>query len=455
MFKNKKAVMFLLTAVMAISAAAFIALPKAKAADSSITILIDGQFFQPPDAQPYISNDRVMVPFRPIAEAIGASATWNEADQKVSVALGGKYVEFVIGSSVMNVVTTDSNGGAVTSTVTLDAPATLVNNNRAFVPIRALTEGLGASVQWVAESSTVIITSNTVRATPTPVFTPTPAVNPVFAATDNFEIISGTRAQFMYDNYNQVVIYYFDSSDPNAVSAMPAIMQAAKTVGAKVWGVDIRTSANVGNVNWVSRYLTQGTQGPALFFLYDINQTTNIIYQTSFTDQNQLNTMFQNWFRNIYSNPTLTPTPTPTPTGTITPTPLPAFSDPFQKIAKYDTLDMWDNGSSFILLFFDSSRSDFNQSKLNTAMNAVYDAGEVVYYFDDATESDYNWFGGDYYSNLYSSGAYDSRYSTRIPNPCLFYVSDGTVMDTETIFSSRATLANSIYNFIENYQYNY
>ena len=451
MFRTEKSIMFLLTAVMAVSAAAFISVPKAKAANS-ISIVIDGIFFQPPDAQPYISNDRVMVPFRPIAEAMGATANWDQAAQAVSVSLGSKNVQFIIGSSSMDVVTTDPSGGIIRTTVTLDAPATLVNGNRAFVPIRALTEGLGATVQWVAESSSVIITSNVVRATPTPAFTPTPAVNPVFATTNAFEIVSGTRAQTMYDNYNHEVLLFFNSTDPNAVSAMPGILQAAASVpiNQTVKGVDVSTSPNLSNLNWVYNYVNRGSNGPVLFFIYNINQQTKVLSLASFTDQNVLNTMFSNWYRNIYTNTMLTPTVTPTPTYYLTPTPtiLPGnFKDPFSLTSKADAIDMYNRGDEFVLLYFDSSRSDYSQSKMNVAMQAVYDADEPVYYFDDSKQGDYSWFGGDFYSGSYSY--FDStNYSKNIPNPCMFFVDNGMVDYTEDTFRSSYNLTDRILNYL-------
>ena len=443
---------------MAVSAAVFISLPKVKAADS-ITIVIDGRFFQPPDAPPFISNDRVMVPFRPIAEAMGASANWDGAQKKVSVALGNKYVEFVIGSATMNLVTVDANGGTVRTNVILDAPATLVNDNRAFVPIRALTEGLGASVQWMAESRTVMITSNVVRATPAPVATPTPFINPVFATTANFEIISGKRAQDMYDYPNHEVVFYFNSSDQNAVNSMPAVMQAAAGVKAKVWGVDTATSGSISSLNWVYSFISRNSQGPALFFLYNINQTTKVIAQTAFNDQNLLYTLFDNWNRNNFTN-ALTPTATPAPTGSVTPTPTFTrdFTSPFAKITKPDAIDYYENNDTFILLFFNNQRSDFNQSKLDAYMQAIYLADEdygyqysmPVYYINDADSlDDYSWFGADLYADYRSNYYTDTDYSKYIPNPCLFFVSKQTVMNEDRSLGV-GYLADQILNFFNN-----
>ncbi|MDR1559077.1 MAG: copper amine oxidase N-terminal domain-containing protein [Clostridiales bacterium] len=437
MFRNKKAVMLLFAAIMAVSAAVFFSLPEAEAADA-ITILIDGRVFQPPDAQPFISSDRVMVPFRPIGEAMGATADWAPSLQKVTMSLRGRNVEFVIGGSQMSLATTDSSGGIIRTNITLDAPAMLVNNNRAFVPIRAVSEGLGATVEWIPESRTVVITSPVPPATPTPVYTPTPAINPVFADTTNFERISGTRAQFIFDNDNREIVLYFDSTDSNAVNRMQMIMQAARTVNAKVLGVDIRTSVNLQNMSGIYSYVDRNSIGPALLFYYGRGK---VITHTTFSDQTELNSLFENWYRNYYATPT--PIRTPTPTGTITPTaaPVPEFSSRVTQLSKYEALDMYDSGDRFVLLRFNSEDSDLNSGRLEMAIDAVnYAVDDVddyinVYYMDEAEEDDYYWFGEEYYD------------SHEVPNPCIFYVEDSEV-DAESRFTSYESLAERILYFL-------
>ena len=178
MQKNKKVFIFLMAVIMGISATILLVSPHtAMAEPGPVTIIIDGRNFQPPDALPFIANDRVMVPFRPIAEALGASANWEGSTQRVTVALGNRHLEFFINGTVMNLTTTDSFGAPVRTAVPLDSPAVLVNNNRAFVPTRALSEGLGATVQWVEATRTVHITSNVPRVSPTPWPIPTRPAN--------------------------------------------------------------------------------------------------------------------------------------------------------------------------------------------------------------------------------------------------------------------------------------
>ena len=148
--------LLLSTLLITICVTAFLPLPNVKA-NEPITILIDGEIFHPPDIPPFISSNRVMVPFRPIAEALGAEGDWEPDLQRVTISLRNRQISFFMGGRVMFLTITDEFGNVGNPTLHLDVPATLVNNNRAFVPVRAVSEALGASVEWIDESRTVII----------------------------------------------------------------------------------------------------------------------------------------------------------------------------------------------------------------------------------------------------------------------------------------------------------
>jgi len=107
------------------------------------------------DAAPYIdkASGRTMVPMRFIGEAFGASVTWNAGARRVSVETEGtanhKSLSMVmtIGSKTATV-----NGKAVTLDV---APAIVAG--RTFVPLRVISETLGAKVTWTAATRTIAI----------------------------------------------------------------------------------------------------------------------------------------------------------------------------------------------------------------------------------------------------------------------------------------------------------
>lgn len=99
------------------------------------------------DVAPEIKNDRTMLPIRIIAEALGAKVTWNEAEQKVTIAEDDLTIEIFIGQPFATV-----NG----KPVQLDAPA-YIANGRTYLPLRFVAENLGATVEWNAADSSVTI----------------------------------------------------------------------------------------------------------------------------------------------------------------------------------------------------------------------------------------------------------------------------------------------------------
>ncbi len=115
-------------------------------ADDSISITLNGQPLTF-DQMPIMESDRVLVPMRGIFEALGAQVSWEEATETVTGKLGGTTVVLSIGNTNATV-----NG----SPVTLDVPARLVND-RTLVPIRFISESLGAKVDWDDATQTVII----------------------------------------------------------------------------------------------------------------------------------------------------------------------------------------------------------------------------------------------------------------------------------------------------------
>jgi uncharacterized repeat protein (TIGR02543 family) len=100
------------------------------------------------DVAPKIVNDRTMLPIRFIAEALGAEVEWDGDTRKVSIIRGD--IEIII--------TIDSNEAIVNGKIiTLDSPA-FIENNRTYLPLRFISENLGALVEWDGDTSTVTIT---------------------------------------------------------------------------------------------------------------------------------------------------------------------------------------------------------------------------------------------------------------------------------------------------------
>ena len=117
-------------------------------ASDKITVTMDGETMEF-DVEPIMENDRVLVPFRAIFEALGCNVTYTETDGKkfVTAMRGDNQLIIEIGAYDMCV-----NGNVET----LDAPA-VIKNGRTLVPVRAVSETFGANVEWIGDSKTVAV----------------------------------------------------------------------------------------------------------------------------------------------------------------------------------------------------------------------------------------------------------------------------------------------------------
>jgi len=102
------------------------------------------------DAEPFIMNNRTMVPLRAIAEAFGAEVKWQPKTETVEITLDKAFISMQIGNTVAMI------GSKV---YMLDAPP-IIRKSRTFVPIRFIAEALGSVVKWDAKTQTVQIERN-------------------------------------------------------------------------------------------------------------------------------------------------------------------------------------------------------------------------------------------------------------------------------------------------------
>jgi hypothetical protein len=123
---------------------ALLAAPGAALAQSSATVVVNGQtvqFDQPPVEQ----NGRLFVPLRGVFERLGASVVYSNG--QINATSGGTTIQLQVGSTQAQVAGTPT---------TLDAPPFL-EGGRVLVPLRFISQALGASVNYVSSSQTVYV----------------------------------------------------------------------------------------------------------------------------------------------------------------------------------------------------------------------------------------------------------------------------------------------------------
>ena len=129
-----------------------------------VRVFVDGGAVQF-DQAPVITKGRVLVPHRGVFERLGATVAWASASQTVLAKRGTTSVALRIGSTRASVNQQPQ---------VLDVPVVLVGG-RTMVPLRFVSQALGADVLWDAVTSTVRITSQTAgRVPPSPTFAPHP-----------------------------------------------------------------------------------------------------------------------------------------------------------------------------------------------------------------------------------------------------------------------------------------
>jgi len=131
-------------------------------AEANVSVVLDGRLLTF-DVQPQILNDRTMLPFRAIAEAMGAEVNWDPDLRQISMFLMDRYAIMVVNDPVLIYGEFTEDNFSVPENVgmleyVMDSPPVIVND-RTLVPVRAISEALGAEVDWDPETFTVYIFS--------------------------------------------------------------------------------------------------------------------------------------------------------------------------------------------------------------------------------------------------------------------------------------------------------
>lgn len=116
--------------------------------NNEISILLDSKkmnFTQ----SPVIENGTTLVPMRAIFETMGASVDWDNETKTVTSVKDNTTIKLTLDST--SAIVNDKE-------ISLAVPAKLINGNT-MVPLRFVSESLGAEVKWDGESKTVTINS--------------------------------------------------------------------------------------------------------------------------------------------------------------------------------------------------------------------------------------------------------------------------------------------------------
>ena len=102
----------------------------------STEMIINNEVVDMKDAAPFAQNNRTYVPFRALGEALGANVEYDKDAKTVTYELGSTKIVMTLDSKTYTV-----NGAEKTMDV-----APFAKDNRTYVPVRFVGEGLGFKV---------------------------------------------------------------------------------------------------------------------------------------------------------------------------------------------------------------------------------------------------------------------------------------------------------------------
>lgn len=162
-------------------------------AASAIKVKVDGHNLAV-NQPPVIKNGRMLVPMRAIFEALGARVTWNQANKTATAVQGSTTIVLTIGQKTAKVNQASK---------ALDEAAQIISG-RTMVPVRFVSESLGAKVIWNGHANTVAVV--------TPKLANQKADLTIAAAASLTDALNELKSTFNADYPNYHLTFTFGSS---------------------------------------------------------------------------------------------------------------------------------------------------------------------------------------------------------------------------------------------------
>lgn len=152
---QKKLLSVLLTGILSLSAISTVF----AAEEVHPKVFVDDRLIYFEDQEPVISeNNDTLIPVRGVLEAMGAQVTWNGEDRSVYVKAKDNIVRLLVklDNPIMTKYTLTSVTTVDTEELTLSTAPRLMNE-RTMIPLRVISENLGALVDWDGDDKIITI----------------------------------------------------------------------------------------------------------------------------------------------------------------------------------------------------------------------------------------------------------------------------------------------------------
>jgi len=241
------------------------------AGTGDISITVNGQLLSP-DVPPLLQGNRLLFPARPLAEALQARVTWNEASRTAVVTTSQTTILFKLDSKE---VVKDGEK------LSLDVPVQ-VSRGHIMVPLRFLAEALGAEVAWDERNLAATI-STPPAPVPERVYSGAFPARVAFTSNNNLWLLDGSQAgaqpvqvtkegsaEFLGWSPDGQWLAYLQRETPEEWAAKPYLW-VVKADGSGAIQVDQRPVLGTPAWSSAANTLAYSTDGPGGGYAPDMN----------------------------------------------------------------------------------------------------------------------------------------------------------------------------------------
>lgn len=130
------------------------------AAEGDANVVIGKRLVFEEGNEPFIAQERTMMPLRAISEALDATVYWFNDEKRVQIVCYDTLLSLQIDNDIMGKYSIE--GGQVSATpesISLEV-APMIYNDRTYVPLRAISEAFDAAISWDNPNRSAIIIPN-------------------------------------------------------------------------------------------------------------------------------------------------------------------------------------------------------------------------------------------------------------------------------------------------------
>ncbi len=266
-----------LTAVTLLWGSATIPTTEAASNPKPIEVLLNAKKIQFPDAKPFQDgNDYVMVPIRFVSEALGAKVGWEKTGGQLAVSIknDAHAVNMTVGQ---NTATVDGQPKTYETKI-------ILKQNRTFVPLRLVSEGLGQTVEWDKVSRWVWIGKKEIAALEDKGLQAVSIEPYKKAFTSNPYLLKGTQGK----PYDKVMIFKVTDLPLKLVRDIYSIEPYTNVKGTPYLRIRAKTTSTAGNLFYITKNNDTRYRYPVEGLTTDNGDGTRMLYYPIYSSGDEL-----------------------------------------------------------------------------------------------------------------------------------------------------------------------